>query len=1063
MKIAHISDIHIRNFKYHVEYRRVFENLYRELKEQKPDLIVNTGDTGHTKTQISPEFVEMLSQFMRRLAEIAPLHTILGNHDMSLMNLSRQDAITPVIESIGSERIFLHKKSGRHAVQGLGIPLNFWVFSLADQGNYPRPSDWSKHKDEVNIGLFHGSVLSCVTDSNWRMTHVEHDLSIFDGLDYALMGDIHKQQFFNDRRFAYAGSLIQQNFGEELDKGFLLWEFDDEEPKTTFTVKPLILTGSRKFYTIHPKDDLTFPEVTVEPDSHIRISPPFPLTLVQQREVEKKAKQEYVPHDVITLSATGISDQRTMVGKKSIDHENLREIGVQERLITNFFKDNKISVTDSVMSKVLDLNRKFQIHIDQNDDSGRDIVWKVNKIGWSNFFNYGKDNYIDFSQLNGLTGIFAPNGSGKSNMIDILTLGCFDHVTKGVSKNIFLINDNKALGSTVVDVTANGQEYLIERNIERIKYGHRKYSEAKEWGKTTVSFSMLDQDGGTEKLDGTLRPETESSIRQRLGTFEDFMLTTLVAQWNQLDLIACSEARRREIFFKFFDLDIFGEKNRLAKDEYKGFAGKLNDTDESELEENRKKLELMVQKIEKQVVECNSKNLQLKSRLSEIDSAIETKNKEIVQLGKIVPIESSRSKLLILKRDNESLSQERLDTLSDLQKIEDDISQVPISVVQYGADFLADARALLKTLEEDEFGLETALGRKKVEFDQCTKSVEILSSVPCGDSFPTCRFLLDGFEARGKIDKISSEYADLKKQWSKLDVEIDRVLKDVEQQELAQSLEEKRDSLQREKSAVKLKLENLDLKLSALYSGIVDTELEISRALQLESDVIRNDAIAVAVEALKNEKLDIEEQIEENDRTRMELHRSSGNSQATLDKTSSDLAKISETRDMCTAYERYIDAMGKDGIAYNILTQKLPILNEEINKILLSCADFGVFVESDPEDQSIRFFLQYGEYKSRLLELGGGAEKFLASLAIRTALLNISNLPKTNMLLIDEGFGKLDSRNVENVQRMFDYLKTVFDHVLIVSHMDTMKDLVDNVIEITTDDEGYAHVEIGAN
>ena len=161
------------------------------------------------------------------------------------------------------------------------------------------------------------------------------------------------------------------------------------------------------------------------------------------------------------------------------------------------------------------------------------------------------------------------------------------------------------------------------------------------------------------------------------------------------------------------------------------------------------------------------------------------------------------------------------------------------------------------------------------------------------------------------------------------------------------------------------------------------------------------------------------------------------------------------------AYEHYIDAMGKDGIPYQILTQKLPLINEEINKILSNVADFGVFLEHDVEEQSIKFYIQYGQYKSRLLDLGSGAEKFLASIAIRNALLNISILPKTNMLIIDEGFGKLDPKNLEAIQLMFDYLKTVFDHVIVISHLDTMKDLVDNSIDITVDDEGYAHIEVG--
>ena len=59
MKFAHISDTHIRNLKYHGEYRAVFSQMYEKLREESVDYIIHCGDIAHTKTQISPEFVEM--------------------------------------------------------------------------------------------------------------------------------------------------------------------------------------------------------------------------------------------------------------------------------------------------------------------------------------------------------------------------------------------------------------------------------------------------------------------------------------------------------------------------------------------------------------------------------------------------------------------------------------------------------------------------------------------------------------------------------------------------------------------------------------------------------------------------------------------------------------------------------------------------------------------------------------------------------------------------------------------------------------------------------------------
>ena len=86
MKIAHIADTHIRNYKYHREYREVFDLIYDRLKEEQVDYIVHCGDLAHTKTQLSPEYFDLATSFLKNLADIAPTYIILGNHDGNLKN-----------------------------------------------------------------------------------------------------------------------------------------------------------------------------------------------------------------------------------------------------------------------------------------------------------------------------------------------------------------------------------------------------------------------------------------------------------------------------------------------------------------------------------------------------------------------------------------------------------------------------------------------------------------------------------------------------------------------------------------------------------------------------------------------------------------------------------------------------------------------------------------------------------------------------------------------------------------------------------------------------------------
>ena len=213
MRFPHIADTHIRNLKYHKEYRVVFSRLYDKLRELKVDAIVHCGDIAHTKTQISPEFVDLCSDFFRNMADIAPTYIILGNHDGNLKNSSRQDALTPIAKALEHPNLFLLKDSGEVSIND-NFTLN--VLSVFDDDNWVVPTDDSK----VNIALYHGSISNCKTDTGWIMEHGENDISIFNRFDYAFLGDIHKTNQILDEegRIRYCGSTVQQITARRMTK-----------------------------------------------------------------------------------------------------------------------------------------------------------------------------------------------------------------------------------------------------------------------------------------------------------------------------------------------------------------------------------------------------------------------------------------------------------------------------------------------------------------------------------------------------------------------------------------------------------------------------------------------------------------------------------------------------------------------------------------------------------------------------------------------------------------------------------------------------------------------------
>ena len=129
-----------------------------------------------------------------------------------------------------------------------------------------------------------------------------------------------------------------------------------------------------------------------------------------------------------------------------------------------------------------------------------------------------------------------------------------------------------------------------------------------------------------------------------------------------------------------------------------------------------------------------------------------------------------------------------------------------------------------------------------------------------------------------------------------------------------------------------------------------------------------------------------------------------------------------------------------------LIRNSLPKINNEIKSILGGVVSFTITLEDS--SNALEVYIDYGDSK-RIIECASGMEKMLASIAIRVALINISNLPKSDMFIIDEGFGALDDSNIEACGRLLKSLKKYFKTILIISHVDTIKDIVDKNLEIS--------------
>ena len=138
--------------------------------------------------------------------------------------------------------------------------------------------------------------------------------------------------------------------------------------------------------------------------------------------------------------------------------------------------------------------------------------------------------------------------------------------------------------------------------------------------------------------------------------------------------------------------------------------------------------------------------------------------------------------------------------------------------------------------------------------------------------------------------------------------------------------------------------------------------------------------------------------------------------------------------------------VNRNGIPYALIGDALPKIQAETNNILSQIVDFQVIFETD--GKSINTYIVYDDDNFWPLEMTSGMEKFISSLAIRSALIQVSSLPRPNFLAIDEGLGVLDSTVLTNFSLFLDYLKTQFDFIILISHIDIVRDIVDSQIEI---------------
>jgi len=1043
-KIFHIADIHIRNVKRHKEYRLVFNKMFDEIRKRGVDdsIIYLAGDIAHAKLEMSPELVKEISWLFTECSNTCETILIAGNHDCNMNNSDRLDVLSPIVEALNLPNFHYLKDTQVYAIGG----VDFSVFSIFDKReNWPTADTLFGNK---KIALFHGPVDSSQTDIGYVVSSRHFTTDMFDGYDLALLGDIHKRQEMispKGCKVVYAGSLIQQNFGESLDKhGFLVWNLD------TMNYEEVDIPNDYGYYTLDINQGIV-PNVNNIP-THCRMRVRFSNTdNVGVKKAITDIKFKYGISDFTIIHTDTMSKSKTGNRNNKLEFDDVSDINYQNTLITDYIERMLPQVTNDEHKELERINTDINSRLVQSEQL-RNINWKPIKFEFSNMFSYGENNEINFGNLNGLMGLFAANASGKSSLFDAVSVCLYDKCSRAF-KAQHIMNNQKDWFECKLHLQIEGVDYYIQRTAKVVNKGKNV--------KVDVNFWKV-EDGIEVSLNGTERRDTNHIISQYVGTYDDFILTALSLQSNNALFIDKSQSERKDVLAKFMGLDIFDKLYETAVEDSREMTVLIKNFKKIDFttELADKKNELLHK--EDVLSRLKSESDELTIQRDEIQNNISELNKSIVPIDKNLDIVNLTKSKDDVDKNLQLITKQILEKESSILQNQNLLSEVSQSAVNYttlNGKNIKEAKADLDLHTQSLSEIE-----RKIELieESLKGNMEKLSHLEAHEYDPNCKFCMnnvfvkDAISTKQKVSEQNEELEILQSQQQSLIKQLD-MYSDVDVYWSNYS----NYNTTYQKGVIVLDRDSAELNSLKHRKEVIENQLEtidesIRKYYENEETISNNKKIETKISELSKNKLKVDSEYRSLTDKIMKVSGDIGSITTFIESTETKMKEIQELEEKNKLYTYYMDAVKRDGVPYELITKALPVIESEVNNILNQVVDFSIVLETD--GKNINSKIMY-EDQSWALEMGSGMEKFISGLAIRVALINICNLPRPNFLVIDEGFGTLDSDNLSSLFMMMQYLKTQFDFLWVISHLEQMRDIVDGLIEIRKEN-GFSKIKI---
>jgi DNA repair exonuclease SbcCD ATPase subunit len=702
---------------------------------------------------------------------------------------------------------------------------------------------------------------------------------------------------------------------------------------------------------------------------------------------------------------------------------NIMDKNYQRELIKSLLESKG---QEDLYDKVISIDNAVENALIANDTEVTPFKrWYIKKIEFSNFLSFGEDQVLDFEKCNGITVVESdpPNFGGKTVLtVDLLLFLFFNTTTKTTkAEEIFNRFTDKNKVTVKGDILIDGEDYIIVRTIER------KKSKAGEWNvKTELDFFKKLADGQLQNFTGEQRRETENFIKTSIGDMDDFLMTIVTTASNLEDLIESKPTARGQVLSRFLGLEFLKKKEETGKELYSSFSkGMISNVYNTE-------------NLKQDITLSKEEIGRLEGEITDSDSKIEDVDKRL-QKGQEYKDGLLNSKHADIDRELITINPDRLkdEIGSQKTKIVETKKQIKdVKVVEpkefYHEDKHDEIKDSMKTVNG-----ELVLAQNKVEEieDLVKKFGDGIQCEHCGIK------LMEAALTKKKIDELSDwekKVEKLSKKWKDLDS------KEKSYTQLKKDFDEyERNKLIKEK--YEISLESQEMKLGQLETKLSEYESvqeKIKKNNEIDAQIIKAN---MRIDDLIGEKRNYE-RVKDQNQVKIDQLR------AKIEKNHELILQIAEEFEKEKVYKLYLEVFGKNGITKLIMKTMMPLINQELQRLLQDSCYFNLEIRVNDKNEVEFIMIDNSTGIEKLMVSGSGYERTIAAMALRAVLSKVCSLPKPNISVWDETFGKISNENLEMVGEFFTKMKDYFEKIFVISHNPLISNWGNNIVTIKKTD-----------